>query len=192
MKDLSEQGNAGPFSAWLAQTLAFLQGGEPVDVPCGSCTACCTSGFYIAVSRQETATLKMIPDEFLFEIPGSGDAVYIGCDDRGHCLLLNEGRCSIYQDRPIACRTFDCRIYTATGIRPEKDNISPISCRIGSWMFEYPTKKDQVQQWILQAAALILASRLEIEENPSLGENSRVRALGAILLAEKIEQEVNL
>jgi len=191
MKDLIEQVNAGPFSAWLELTRAALQGGEPVDVPCGSCTACCTSGFYIAVNKQETATLDMIPDEFFFEIPGAEEFVFIGFDQQGHCPLLEEGRCSIYQDRPIACRTFDCRIYTATGIRPEKDSSSPISRRIGSWIFEYPTKEDHIQQWILKTAALILTSRLEIEENPSAGENSRVCALRAILLAERIKQKVN-
>ena len=53
MKDQMENSNAGLFSTWLHLTQVSLQGGEPVDVPCGSCAACCKSGVNIAVSRLE-------------------------------------------------------------------------------------------------------------------------------------------
>ena len=30
--------------------------------------------------------------------------------------MLVDGRCSIYEHRPRTCRTYDCRIFTATGL----------------------------------------------------------------------------
>jgi hypothetical protein len=42
---------AGDFAAWLRRTLtAFKVNGE-ADVPCGSCNACCRSGYFIHIGR---------------------------------------------------------------------------------------------------------------------------------------------
>lgn len=188
MTNHKEQLNAGPFSSWLEQIRISLHRGESVEVPCGICAACCTSGFYIAISKQETASLDKIPEECLFEIPGVTDAVYIGCDDQGNCHLLNGERCQIYEHRPVACRTFDCRIYTATGIEPDKESSSPINQKIQGWKFEYPTKKDHNQQLILKAAAAILGASQDIAADNLSTKNSRIIALRAIMLMEKIRE----
>jgi len=31
--------------------------------------------------------------------------------ETGGCSMLVDGKCSIYEDRPKACRVFDCRTY---------------------------------------------------------------------------------
>ena len=34
----------------------------------------------------------------------------------GHCPMLVDGRCSIYEHRPRTCRTYDCRVFPAAGL----------------------------------------------------------------------------
>ena len=41
----------------------------------------------------------------------------LGYDERGACPVLVDDHCSIYDDRPLVCRTYDCRIYAATASR---------------------------------------------------------------------------
>src|SRR5688500_4870929 len=57
---------AGDFSAWLAGMERALRGEADSDVPCGTCTACCTSSQFITVEPDETAALARIPRELLF------------------------------------------------------------------------------------------------------------------------------
>lgn len=77
------------------------------DVPCGSCFDCCSkltphltdeefkSGKYAYTFMQSP-----ISDEPVITIP---KAVH------GGCMYLVDNKCSIYDDRPISCRQFDCR-----------------------------------------------------------------------------------
>lgn len=86
-------------------------------MPCGDCTACCTSSQFIHIAPDETETLGHIPDELLFDAPGfPAGHVVLGYDENGHCPMLVDGACSIYAHRPRTCRTYDCRIFPATGI----------------------------------------------------------------------------
>src|SRR5664279_1208641 len=48
---------AGGFSAWLAGMRAALRGERESDVPCGTCTACCTSSQFVYIEPDETDTL---------------------------------------------------------------------------------------------------------------------------------------
>src|SRR4051794_21565524 len=52
--DLDEDGatgdlDAGDYAAWRARLLAGLDAGTGSEVPCGTCTACCTSGYFVHV-----------------------------------------------------------------------------------------------------------------------------------------------
>ena len=55
-------------------------------------------------------------------------SVYVDCyDKRGHCPMLVDHQCSIYDDRPRTCRTYDCRIFPAAGVAnddPGKERIA--------------------------------------------------------------------
>lgn len=74
-------------------------------VECGECFACCTllspnltpeeveSGKYpLSLTKGETGFL-----------------VSIFRTETGGCSLLIDGKCSVYNDRPQACRQYDCR-----------------------------------------------------------------------------------
>lgn len=76
------------------------------DVPCGSCTECC---------RKLSPILT--PDEFIngkyvYTLLSSPDPntplIGIPRTELG-CFYFNGNFCTIYDNRPLACRQFDCR-----------------------------------------------------------------------------------
>lgn len=128
--------DAGPFSVWLDGMLAALRGEVDADVPCGTCTACCTSSQFVHVARDEHATLARIPPELRFPAPGLPPGhVVLPYDERGHCPMLVDGACSIYEDRPRTCRTYDCRVFAAAGVEPDPDTQPAIAVRVAGWRF---------------------------------------------------------
>ena len=100
--------DAGDFGAWLAEIQGVLRGAGESDVPCGSCTACCTSSMFIHIEPDEADALAHIPKALLFPAPlRPRGHVVLGYDERGHCPMLVHGACSIYDHRPRTCRAFD-------------------------------------------------------------------------------------
>ena len=147
--------DAGDFSSWLGELQEALRpdGDGNMDVPCGGCTACCTSSQFVEVGPDETDALAHIPAELLFPAPRRPTGhMLLGYDERGHCPMLIDGRCSIYEHRPRACRTYDCRIFPAAGITPDDDKplIAEQSRR---WRFTHPTEADRTLHTAVRAAA---------------------------------------
>lgn len=140
-----------PFSAWLRHTQAALAEEEPADVPCGDCNACCRTRHIIHVRPDERHALSRIPRRVLLPAPGlpPGNLV-IGHDKAGRCPLLVDGRCTIYADRPLACCTYDCRIYAAAGVEADRDEIAR---QVRRWRFTYPSDDDRERHAAVEAAA---------------------------------------
>jgi uncharacterized protein len=146
---------AGNFSSWLDEMRVAIRTGGVVDVACGGCTACCTSSQFVHVGPDETDALAHIPPELLFPAPGLPDGhVVLGYDERGHCPMLVDGRCSIYEHRPRTCRAYDCRIFAATGldVDAEDDRKAPIARQARRWRFTFPTADDRRRQGAVRAA----------------------------------------
>lgn len=130
---------AGDFSAWLTlMDLAILGRGES-DVPCGDCTACCRGSYFIEVKPTDADALARIPAELLFPAPGAPPGhQLLGYAEGGSCPLLRADACTIYSDRPATCRTYDCRIFAATGLAEPGPEKAQIMARAGRWLFDYP------------------------------------------------------
>lgn len=145
---------AGDFSAWLGQIQGALRGERASEVPCNGCTACCRSSQFVDVGPDEVDTLAHIPGQLLFPAPGRpvGHLV-MGYDERGHCPMLVDEQCSIYEHRPVACRTYDCRIFPATGVDVGDDGKPLIAARARRWRFEYPRADDRILHDAVRAAA---------------------------------------
>ena len=90
----------------LNVTLTAIASLEPVaDVPCGSCTLCCEL-LAPHLTPHEISSGKY-PMSFV-EGP-EGPVVSLWRKPEGGCAMFVDGKCSIYEDRPMACRQFDCR-----------------------------------------------------------------------------------
>lgn len=153
---MSEQRDlpAGGFLAWMAEIQAAMRGEGASDVPCGDCTACCTSSQFIHIQPDETETLAHVPAKLLFPAPQLPPGhVLLGYDEQGCCPMLVDGACSIYDYRPRTCRVYDCRIFPATGIDIDGDGKSLIARRARRWRFDYPTEDDRDRHESLWASA---------------------------------------
>jgi Fe-S-cluster containining protein len=153
----AEELAAGDFSLWVDEMQSALRGERGAEVPCAGCTACCTSSQFIHIGPEETDTLENIPAELLVRAPGlpSGHVV-LGYDQRGHCPMLIDNRCSIYDHRPKTCRTYDCRVYPAAGLEVDNEAKALIARRVERWRFSHPDQGDLAQHDAVRAAASFL------------------------------------
>lgn len=150
---------AGNFSEWLRAMRSALAGGPGMDVACGDCVGCCTSGYFIKVRASEADALRHIPAEHLRPGPGSSGTQLMGYDAQGHCPMFRDGGCSIYSHRPDTCRTYDCRVFTAAAMNAGEGR-PVINARIASWRFEYPTDRDREEHRAVIAAANFLRQQV--------------------------------
>ncbi len=100
------------------------------NVPCGTCTACCSAGY--AIAMDDGTTLKPRAD--------------------GTCPKLIDGACSIYEDRPLTCRRYDCRRYVFAGVSPD-DHVGR---HLSRWDLTADKFEDQV---------FLLSCRLALQHN---------------------------
>jgi Fe-S-cluster containining protein len=141
---------AGDFSVWLSEMHGALRGHHAADVPCAGCTACCTASQFVHIDPDETDTLAHIPRAVMFPAPQRPPGhMVMGYDEHGHCPMLVDGACSVYEHRPRACRTYDCRIYAATGITPDDPGVAE---RVASWRF---TENDDTHERLAAHAATL-------------------------------------
>ena len=121
---------AGDFSVWLKDLTAALRGASDSEIPRGECTACCTSSQFIHIAPDETEALSHIPRALLFPAPPMARGhVVMGYDEHGHCPMLVDGVCSIYEHRPKTCRTYDCRVFPPSGLRMDDSTKADIDRR---------------------------------------------------------------
>jgi Fe-S-cluster containining protein len=146
--------DAGVFSEWLAGMQAAIRGEAESDVPCGSCTACCRSSHFVHIEPDETGALTRIPVALQFPAPRLPPGnVLMGYDEHGHCPMLTDTGCSIYEDRPRTCRTYDCRLFAAAGVTLEEAEKAEINERVAQWRFRYPAPADREREAAVRAAA---------------------------------------
>jgi uncharacterized protein len=154
---------AGVFSDWAEAMRGALTGQQDAEVPCGTCTACCTASQFVHIGPDEVDTLAHVPAELLFRAPRSPKGhTLLGYDERGHCPMLINEKCSIYAHRPRACRTYDCRVFSAAGVELGGAQHVKIEQRIGRWRFTYADPVDRVRQEAVRAAASYLREHADL------------------------------
>ena len=165
-----------------------LRGERGADVPCGSCTGCCTSSQFVHIEPDETDTLAHIPRELLFPAPFRPPGhVLLGYDERGHCPMLVDSQCTIYEHRPRTCRTYDCRIFPATGLSLEDDpEKAAIARQARRWQFTYPEGIDRTEHDAVEAAAALIARHPDQLPDGAAPANTTEHAVLAIEMHEKL------
>ena len=164
--DTGDELPAGRFSSWLEGMQSALRGEAASDVACGTCTACCTSSQFIHVGPDEIDTLAHIPAELLSPAPGLPDGhLLLGYDQNGHCPMFRDGACSVYEHRPATCRTYDCRIFAATGVDVPVEDMPLIAQQAGRWRFEPEPDGDSDRHAAVRNAASYLAHNRDSFDN---------------------------
>jgi Fe-S-cluster containining protein len=164
------------FSRWLHATIATLGRDVPADVPCGSCNACCRTFHQIHLRPGENRARKRLPREYLSAAGGLPPGyLLLGYTESGACPVLIDGRCTIYEDRPLVCRTYDCRMYAASGVEPDRAEIAAQVCR---WSFAYPASEDrELHQAVLAAVRFIRSERACLPGDAAREQPIRVATL---------------
>ncbi len=79
---------------------------RPGEVACGSCVACCRrENVLVAVTYGDN------PNDFVVEKEVRPGVFAVASQSNGDCHYLDPATgCRIYANRPMMCRSFDCRI----------------------------------------------------------------------------------
>jgi len=118
--------------------------------------------------------LAVIPGDLLSPAPRlPAGHVLMGYDELGHCPMLIDGACSIYEHRPQTCRTYDCRVFAASGLELEDPAKSEINDRVKRWQFQFVDRTDRAKLDAVRSAAMLVA---ELEP----GFDTTERTLAAI------------
>ena len=167
------------FTHWLDLTIDARHRNKQADVPCNGCTACCTSSYFIHIRPDETRTLDRIPKELLFPAPGLPKGnVLMGYNEKGHCPMFIDNKCSIYEDRPQTCRSYDCRVFPATGLY--EDNKPLILQKAEQWKFTLSTKEDEKNLSAVRASAKFINEHAEKFPKGLVPKNITQQAVFAI------------
>lgn len=82
--------------------------GERVEVPCGTCTACCKKGAIILHPEHGDDPAKF--QTTIRKHPITGEpAHFVNHKANGECIYLGDTGCTIHATAPHICTTFDCR-----------------------------------------------------------------------------------
>jgi len=92
-------------------------------VDCGPCTACCHLGVY----------LLPWDDPSQYQTEADGKLLKRGAD--GGCVYLGETGCTIYDRRPLACRTFHCGKFVARMSAEERAEYEAKGVALGNRQF---------------------------------------------------------
>ena len=182
MGEIARDLAAGEFSSWLRDTREALATEGTADVPCGACVACCTSSYFVHIGPGEGATLARVPAELRFPAPGlpRGNVV-LGYDERGHCPMLVDGRCSIYEHRPLTCRSYDCRVFAAAGIAADRPLITR---RARRWRFAHADERARESHAAVRAAAGFLREHADRFPSGTIPDDPARLAVLAVKVCE--------
>ncbi len=145
---------AGNFSEWLRAMRIALAGGPGMQVACGECVGCCTSSYFIKIRARESEALGRIPSGELRDSPDEPGTRLMGYDAQGHCPMFRGG-CTIYSHRPETCRTYDCRVFAASGMDAGSGR-GVINERVARWRFDYSDESGRQEHRAVTAAASFL------------------------------------
>jgi uncharacterized protein len=95
----------------------------------------------------------------------------MGYSDKGHCPMLIDGECSIYEHRLRTCRDYACRIFAATGIPVDPQTQPEIARRVSEWVFTCEMEESREEHSILQKVAALLRKNRDLFEQRSLPGN---------------------
>jgi hypothetical protein len=89
------------------------------QVPCGTCTECCRSGQGLFLHPEQGDDVSAYRTQVLAD----GVTHLLATTDQGACVYLGPSGCTIYERRPLLCRSFDCRKHYLILPREDRDNL---------------------------------------------------------------------
>jgi Fe-S-cluster containining protein len=95
---------------------------EQTSVPCNGCTQCCRSNQALVLHPERGDDVGSYEHKTVFD--GAGDKIHVlAATTSGACVYLGASGCTIYERRPLLCRSFDCRKHYLILPRQDRDNL---------------------------------------------------------------------
>ncbi len=79
------------------------------SVPCKSCKLCCQGGQAIYLFPKEGDNVSEYETMKLYNPVMREEGTALKFKDNGDCVYLGKEGCTIYDRRPVICRSYDCR-----------------------------------------------------------------------------------
>jgi hypothetical protein len=93
------------------------------DVPCNGCTECCRSNQGLVLHPEQGDEVESYRHRVVAD-PATGNPVFLlAAEANGQCVYLGATGCTIYDRRPLLCRSFDCRKHYLILLRQDRDNL---------------------------------------------------------------------
>jgi hypothetical protein len=96
--------------------------------------------------------------------------------------MLVDEKCSIYDDRPLACRQYDCRVFAATGLSVSAEGKPAIDQQGRRWRFAHLGATDRLQHDAVKEAASFLRDHADEFPTGLLPQNATQLAMVAVLV----------
>jgi Fe-S-cluster containining protein len=120
------------------------------------------SSYLIPIRPEDKDALAHVPQHLLVDAPGMAPGQrMMSYRENGHCPMLSEGKCTIYEHRPQTCRDYDCRVFAAAGIDAGGPAKFVINERVRSWEFSYQTEEERRAHEAVRSAATFIQKKRE-------------------------------
>ncbi len=96
---------------------------EQTEVACNGCTECCRSGQALFLHPGQGDDVETYQTQVTAH-PDTGAPIFLlATKENGECVYLGPSGCTIYDRRPLLCRSFDCRKHYLILPRQDRDNL---------------------------------------------------------------------
>ena len=103
--------------------------------------------------------------------------------------MLVDAKCSIYEHRPITYRTYDCRVFAATGISPGEKDHTLIAEQSRRCVFDATQKQDSNAHSAVRDAARFLQTHAKLFPDGFLPHNETQLAVLAIKVSGLFQRD---
>jgi hypothetical protein len=93
------------------------------DVPCNGCTECCRSNQGLFLHPEHGDQVEQYRHRVVTDQTTGNPLFLLATEANGQCVYLGPAGCTIYDRRPLLCRSFDCRKHYLILPRQDRDNL---------------------------------------------------------------------
>ena len=92
-------------------------------MPCNGCTECCSSNQGLFLHPEQGDEVGSYRHQVLRDQATGNPVFLLATEANGQCVYLGASGCTIYDRRPLLCRSFDCRKHYLILPKQDRDNL---------------------------------------------------------------------
>jgi hypothetical protein len=92
-------------------------------VPCNGCIECCKSNQGLFLHPEQGDDVESYRHRVVRDGATGNPVFLLATEANGQCVYLGAAGCTIYDRRPLLCRSFDCREHYLILPRQDRDNL---------------------------------------------------------------------